>query len=477
MVRFCLDCKSRASFGYLNTTDTLYCSKHSKIDMVNLAQPTCVYKGCKTQPCYNFKDLDAIYCKKHAEDGMIDVKNKICFFPNCIKRSTFGYIGGKVQNCKEHKKEGMIDLLNPKCKEDGCMLIPGFGFPGSKPSYCNTHKKEGMVNIRDSKCINSNCSTRPMFGFIGEKATCCFKHKENGMINLRKKKCIFENCQNNAYYRSLSGNKKPTHCKEHAGADMEHVSIKKCEKCNKQPSFNFPGYKTPKFCNLHKEIGMINIGTKKCVTCGIQATFGYAGYNPEYCTTHKLPRMVYRPVSKSKEEDKKCEYCQTIINYKEVFCSGCKIYIELGTTVKGKQKELKIKSLLDENEYKYIYDKKSGESKKRPDFRIPIKNGNIIIEIDEFQHKTKTYSCECEIIRMKEIYLDCEKPNLLFIRYNPDTYKPIGDIKYNNKEREKILLKYLQERIEKNDFFGLNVVYLFFDGFSINSIEIEKISI
>ena len=70
-----------------------------------------------------------------------------------------------------------------------------------------------------------------------------------------------------------------------------------------------------------------------------------------------------------------------------------------------------------------------GCSKKRPDFLITTFWGYIILEIDEFQHNRKTYPCECEVNRMKEIYFDCGVKHLLFIRYNPDSYKTIDDQK------------------------------------------------
>jgi len=127
------------------------------------------------------------------------------------------------------------------------------------------------------------------------------------------------------------------------------------------------------------------------------------------------------------------------------FVKGCKLYISLGNkTVKLHQKELAIKTVLEENFDSDIFDHdkqvRGGCSKRRPDFLLLTEWGNIIVEVDENQHNRKTYPCSCEVSRMKEIYFDCGVEHLLFIRYNPDKYKTLdGEKKVHYTKRRKLL--------------------------------------
>lgn len=46
----------------------------------------------------------------------------------------------------------------------------------------------------------------------------------------------------------------------------------------------------------------------------------------------------------------------------------------------------------------------------------------------------------------------------------------------NHTKRRKLLIKFLKEQIKKpKPEFNLGVVYLFYDGFSLQSIEVEEI--
>jgi len=191
--------------------------------------------------------------------------------------------------------------------------------------------------------------------------------------------------------------------------------------------------------------------------------------------------MVIHPKSKPKEEDILCTFCMSSIHYNEEYCKSCKRYLELGTTVKGHEKELRIKSLLDEEEVKYVHDKviKGGNSLRRPDFRLFTSHEDMemILEVDEDKHRGNDYTCECELKRMKEIFQECKKPKMLFIRYNPDKYKSTDGVKkFTPVHREKYLMKYINNKIAKPiEEDGLYVVYLFYDGFLPNNPEIEKI--
>jgi hypothetical protein len=70
-----------------------------------------------------------------------------------------------------------------------------------------------------------------------------------------------------------------------------------------------------------------------------------------------------------------------------------------------------------------------GCSKRRPDVLIPLSTHNIIVEIDEGQHKA--YSSTCEVSRINELFTDLDHLPLIMIRFNPDGYKE-GDTNHNS---------------------------------------------
>jgi hypothetical protein len=184
--------------------------------------------------------------------------------------------------------------------------------------------------------------------------------------------------------------------------------------------------------------------------------------------------MITKPKSKSYTV-KQCIYCCNDIHYNDQYCQGCKSYIKTGATKVWHAKELRIKTLLLKNNIQFTHDKivDSSCSRKRPDFIIHSNWGVIVLEVDEHQH-TKSYECECELSRMKQIYMDLGTEKVMFVRYNPDKYKsPITP--YNKLKREEYLIKYIQEILTSPvPKWFLSSVYLFYDGFIPSSPDIEE---
>ena len=317
-----------------------------------------------------------------------------------------------------------------------------------------------MDVIKNSKkCASINCPTEPCYGLPEtKKGIYCQEHAPFGYVNVISKKCASINCPTIPYY-GLTGTKKGIYCQEHA------------------------------------PIGYVDVINKKCasINCPTRPSYGLSGYSPEYCSKHKKPKMVIYPLKHEKNEIILCEYCSHEIHYNENFCTSCKLYISLGNvTLKTHLKEMAIENLLKENFNPDIFNHDrvviGGCSKRRPDFLITTTWGIIILEIDEFQHKRKNYPCECELSRMKELYFACGVNHLLFIRYNPDTYITVngqnpGFLEGNpqtrsadkNKKREELLVKILKNMIEVREFDNLGVMYLYYDLFLIEEMEIEKI--
>ena len=67
-----------------------------------------------------------------------------------------------------------------------------------------------------------------------------------------------------------------------------------------------------------------------------------------------------------------------------------------------------------------VFNKQTGGcSQRRPDVLIECLTHVIIVECDERQHKTTS----CEEKRMMQIYRDMDYRPVVFLRFNPDTYK------------------------------------------------------
>ena len=109
------------------------------------------------------------------------------------------------------------------------------------------------------------------------------------------------------------------------------------------------------------------------------------------------------------------------------YCLNCYIHLfpneSNSRNYKTKEKTVSDFILKEFIEYSWISDKKieDGCSKRRPDLLLDLGYHIIIIEIDETQHKN--YDEICENKRIMEISQDLGHRPIIFIRFNPDSYK------------------------------------------------------
>ena len=368
---------------------------------------------------------------------------KCKYSKECKYEAIYNYINNKPEYCKKHKCEDMINVKNKKCifKDKNniqCNKIPYFGLTDDKrPSYCDEHKLENMVDIKSRKCIfkdddGNQCRTQPCYGFLKDKLPIyCNLHKLENMINIRKKKCIF---------KDKNGNQ-----------------------CNKQPNFGLKDDKIPSYCFEHKLDNMEDITTKKCIfkdkngnQCAKQPNFGLKDdKNPTYCNEHKLDKMI-------DIKSPRCKSCNLyIVRNKNNLCSYC----NPNSTKAQKLKEIEILNLLKETykDKEIVHNKTIGLKcgNFRPDFVIDCISHNLIIEVDEDQHKSYPKDCEeTRLHRIAEALHPC-----IIIRYNPDAYKVNGITKKTfKKTRHEKLLETVNKYIEVNvENYLFEVIYLFYD--------------
>ena len=219
----------------------------------------------------------------------------------------------------------------------------------------------------------------------------------NLKINKKKsRECLNKDCKKDAtfnYKNYLSINiKKCIYCKLHKLNNMIDIKSKKCIKCNnKNPIFNYKDETKALYCGGCANINMIDIKNKKCKTinCDLRIQKKYKGYCLR-CFIYTFPES--------------------------------KIIRDYGT------REAKVTEFIKKefNHLNITYNKQiqGGCSQNRPDIFIDCLTHSVIIEVDEHQHKgnSKSYTPECKIQRVNNLFTDLADRPIVFIRFNPDSY-------------------------------------------------------
>ena len=398
----------------------------------------CVYDGCKNWTGYNFEGLKPKYCSVHKEKGMINTKNKDkkCIYDGCKKCASFNMINErKVLYCATHKKEGMVNIFVKSCLYEGCNKVPSFNMINeTKAIYCGEHKEEGMLDIKHKTCLFEGCKTQAVFNMKGnKKGLYCQIHKMDGMIDIKNKLCVYEDCIKRPTF-NIIGEAKPLYCLEHKLEDMIDIANRLCiyKGCGKQPAFNYEGEITALYCTTHKKIDMMNVRSKTCSyeNCKTLPCYNYDNETKAvYCFKHKLEGMT------DIKNKKLCihDWCSTRITDKyEGYCLRCYIHTFPDKPVARnyKTKERAVVEFVCERfpEHTWITDKKvnDGCSMRRPDILLDLGYQVLIIEIDENAHQD--YDCSCENKRIMELSQDVGHRPIIFIRFNPDSYRK-GDKK------------------------------------------------
>ena len=406
----------------------------------------------------------------------------------------------------------MIDKKHYNCVK--CKLLsPSYNFENeSKPIYCFNCKLKGMINVKTNKCIICN-EIGSSFNFPSEtKATHCKKCSEEGMIDIlsKNKKCII--CKDTIAYFNFISEINATHCKNCSEEGMVDIKSSKCIECNENlPYYNYINEKKPTHCNKCRKIGMVDIKNRRCISinCPHYAFYNVPGKISDFCSKHKKDEMIKYPrkicIEKNckeiaiygiiiqkhcethKEDDEynlverlcsKCSKCD-ILNKDGIcinFCSYEEKDMKMKKNIKKKEliieKLLKNYILLDIAYRDEIID--SFCSLSKPDFVYDCGTHYIIIEVDEFQHKsytncgtTKEEKIKSENIRMFRIFQSFNGIPCIFIRYNPDNFKINNkQINISDNTRHSILLKWINYCINTvPENFIPKVLYLFYDEY------------
>jgi very-short-patch-repair endonuclease len=114
----------------------------------------------------------------------------------------------------------------------------------------------------------------------------------------------------------------------------------------------------------------------------------------------------------------------------------------------------------------FKYDESPGFecTRKRPDIRFEMDAHDVIVEVDENQHRGYEESCECA--RISEIVGAIGGKSVVFIRYNPDNVRCNGArVQVTAAERIDLLVATVKAELARcHDEFSVRVVQLWFDS-------------
>ena len=422
-------CSKWASFGTNNKRE--YCVDHKPNNAKRIGNDFCKSAGCELRANYGLLGKSPEYCSEHALTNMIEIYGKTCNYTGCETSGSRYY--DKKWYCVEHAPDGSKNT-NRTCKFPKCTTQSTFGYPNGKPQYCDQHKLKEMINVTSRRCKVSECGKTPVFGKVGDIfPEFCSYHAPNHYVNVVGKRCVITDCDKIACCGYLF--RKKTHCYRHKLSGHYLSTKPKCEEhnCGTRPYYTNDGTNYPKRCFDHKLGDDKNVVEKPCKSCG----------------------LMYH------------------LNEGTDLCEDC------GNFNKGVQKlkELEVKAVLDGAGIKYqSYDSKidDGCSKYRPDFVIDRGTFNVVVECDENQHSS--YSPECELARMYQIFQDFGGKYVVFIRFNPDNYTTGTQTYRPSSKRYGELLRAIEYFCNKITLdVPIGVVYLFYDGYLGNFIKIRHL--
>lgn len=235
------NCNSIAKYNLIKQKPALYCSKHKKVEMVNISIKYCIENDCYYTPSFNYENLPKRFCKTHKKNNMINVKHKKCEFIEDNKKCTFiasyNLKNQTAKFCKSHKTDEMVDSRHKVCIFEKCDKRPLYNYNGKTPLYCKDHKNNDMTDVNNKiKCMTTveECGKSPTYNYEGLPPRYCTEHKEKEMIDLKHPKCKYMHntvqCKNIATY-SYKNNKNRIYCNLHKKDNMENPACSKCTNC------------------------------------------------------------------------------------------------------------------------------------------------------------------------------------------------------------------------------------------------------
>jgi KRAB domain-containing zinc finger protein len=446
--------------------------------------PECEYSNTKK---YKFNK----HVKRHTSE-----KKFICDVEGCLFRSKTS------SDLKIHKNKHITERNFP-CDINNCNLI--FKSQKELNMHKKVHDKDNLTCICDYPDCNYKCRIPSVLirhqrthlnikPYLCDYPNCNFKSTESYALtihqrihlNIKTYKCDYLNCD----YKCITSDRLKQHQKIHFDIKPYLCDYPDCDyKCKSSSSLtkhkkihgekkifcDFPGcnFKCHILQNLkiHKILHNLKEEDKKyvCNFDNCNAKFLRKANFLDHMNRHLNIRAYH------------CPYDDC--NHRSNTDNDLKTHIENWHTKEGmnrkKRQEQRLRTILQK---KYAIDEEivlryrngcvydPDKYYARIDFQIVgIINHCVIVECDEFAHKS--YELSCELSRMDQIHESVikggETRQLIFIRYNPNGkfYHEDTEIKMTRTEREEKLIKLLASIASGEITYTepLNIIYMFYD--------------
>lgn len=349
------------------------------------------------------------------------------------------------------------NICNYKCKISSNMKRHINTIHNENPIWynCNLcdYKTKNKSHIKRHKSVNHNIDVK---WFHCDE--CDYKTKTNSQLKLHKLRIHIEvfnfHCDKCNYKAKTNGELN----RHKAYIHNENIIWYECNKCEEKFKCNVDLRRHK--ANIHN----INVTWYECNLCNYKCKSS-GNLNIHKVNVHNINVIWYKCL------DENCDYKTKSKSYiKQHFKSLHSLQAQL----RHKREEQRIARLLDANNIPYKREERvnfscfdSGKRYACIDFTIFTKSHLTLLEVDENQHKFGEYTVACDMKRMSHIItaLRCqsefENVPIVFIRYNPNTYRVNEIIKKKSKKvREKELLEFINTYIPSQD---TDINYMFYD--------------
>jgi hypothetical protein len=240
---------------------------------------------------------------------------------------------------------------------------------------------------------------------------------------------------------------------------MVDVKGKRCQaapSCHALATYGKDEFHRAQFCVDHKPPTSVCIAT--ALMCAHEGCTEQYEFVVEADTGAHKVCLAHAPPGYEEALKRMCKYCDIREDVPFV-CAGCRRRMH-------KKEHAVVRHLRRTIAAPLKYDESPGFecTRKRPDIRFEMPMHDVIVEVDENQHRGYTESCECA--RISEIVGAIGGKSVVFVRYNPDA------VRYGGKaypvtaaQRIDLLVDTVNEELRNapSGSFSVRLVQLWYD--------------
>jgi hypothetical protein len=239
---------------------------------------------------------------------------------------------------------------------------------------------------------------------------------------------------------------------------MVNVTSTRCQapSCRALATYGKDEYHRAQFCVEHKNDTSVCIADAlRCSREGCTQQYEFVVETEEgagkVCLAHAPPQ--YEMALK-----RMCKYCDIREDVPFV-CQSCRHRMH-------KKEHAVVRHLRRTIDVPFVYDESPGFecTRKRPDIRFETPTHDVIVEVDENQHRGYEEQCECA--RISEIVGAIGGKSVVFVRYNPDDVRYGGTVQsIAAAERIDLLVETVKIELARvSSRFEVRLVQLWYDA-------------